>query len=238
MQMKDGLKPFRCLDFSNNPNTEDVRLRFDELSGFPDNVASDSASVHNDCFDAVRPRRLDDERLWIAAIRAAPWPHAPHLRLERDYIPLDPSLADGLNMGGLRKLPSELLALVHERSSESLFWRYNACLNTARNLRACVPEELSTSVSRVLKWERGTPPSLVSQTSERTNVRLTIDAFGLKRIEHFEEDTGYQTKPSTYNAFVILEPHEARSTKVHFKVEFMANVATHYAFSYLTSYAV
>lgn len=217
--MKDGLRPFRCLDFSNSPNTEDVRLRFDELSGFPDNVASDSATVHNDCFDAVRPRRMDDERLWIAAIRAAPWPHAPHLRLRRDYIPLDPSLADGLGMGGLRKLPSELLALVHERSPDSLFWRYNACLNTARSLRTCAPEELSTSVSKVLAWDRGTSASLVSQPIKHTKVRLTIDAFGLKRIEHFEEDTRYQTRRSTYNAFVILEPHEARSTKVHFKVK-------------------
>ena len=218
--MKDSRKPFHCLDPCNYPCTEDVRLPREEWPGLLDNAASSAAIVHLDCFEAVRwRRRIDDERLWMAAIRVTPWPWAPTLHLRRNYIPLDSSLADGLGLGILRELPSDIGALVYENSSDCLLWRYNACLNTARRLRAFAPEELSTSASNVVKWERGAPPSLAPQSDERAKVRLTIDAFGLKRIEHFEEDPRHQARRSERHAFIILEPHEARSTKVHFKVK-------------------
>ena len=214
--MKDGQKPFRCLDLSNSPCTEDVRLRREEWPRLFDNAASAAKTVHIDCFDTLRPGSL-----WMAATLVTLWPSAPDLHLKRDYIPLDPSLADGLGLVMLRKLPSEVGALIHEHSSDCLLWRYNACLTTARRLRASFPEELSTSLAHVDGWERGTSPSLASQPKERAKVRLTVDAYGLKKIEHFEEDSRYGSRPRRTDnyAFVILEPHEARSTKVHFKVK-------------------
>lgn len=222
MQTKDSLGSFRSLGPFNFPNTEYRRLRFNETFGSSCDCTSDSAVVHNDCFDAARLEGLDKDRIWTAANRASPWRGAPPLRLGRDYIPLDSSPADGPGLRRLRELPSELVALVYEYSSDSLFWRYNACRDTARRLRASAPEVLSISVSMVLGWERGMSPSLASQHNERVKVRLTIDSFGLKRIEKFEEEPRYQQRRTGRHAFIILEPHEARITKVHFKVKSLA----------------
>lgn len=108
--------------------------------------------------------------------------------------------------------------MVHEHSSTSLFWRYSAALDLARVLHAVPPNNLSVPLLKVKAWERGARPEVEEIPDRPHDVRLTIDSYGIRRIERLARGSWYQRRRTDHLAFVILEADKVQDITTHFKV--------------------
>ena len=181
-------------------------------------ASTESSTVHSECLKVVA-KRLEGDALWVATQWATPWRQAPDLFLEvRDIAP-DKSLASGLGIGKIKDLPPEILGMIHEYSSTSPFWRYSAALDLARVLRAAPPNDLSIPLLRVEAWERGGRPEVGEVPDHRLQaVRLTIDCYGIRRIERLVGSPRYRQRRTDHLAFVILEADKIQEVTARFKV--------------------
>lgn len=142
----------------------------------------------------------------------------PDLFLDaRDVVP-DMLLASGLGIGGIGGLPTEVVRMIRDHSSSSLFWRYSAVLDLTRALRAAPSDALSVPLARVRMWERGRHPEIEEAPGRPQAVRLTIDSYGIRRIEALAGSPSYQQRRTDQLAFVILEADKIQGVTAHFKV--------------------
>lgn len=147
-----------------------------------------------------------------------PWRQAPDLFLQvRDITP-NISSASALGIGRIRDLPPEILRIVHEHSSTSPFWRYSAASDLAQALCSIPPNDLSVPLLRVRAWERGCCPEVEEIADRLHAMRLTIDSYGIRRIERLAGSLRYQQRRTNHLAFVILEADKMQDVTAHFKV--------------------
>lgn len=179
-------------------------------------ASTESSTVHSECLEIVAKRQGKDS-LWVATQWVIPWRQAPDLFLERDITP-DISLASHLGIGRIRDLPPEILRMIHGYSSTSLFWRYSAALDLARVLNAAPPNNLSVPLLKVKAWERGARPEVEEIPDRLHDVRLTIDSYGIRRIERLARGSWYQRRRTDHLAFAILEADKVQAITIHFKV--------------------
>lgn len=133
-----------------------------------------------------------------------PWQHPDSLSSE-PFRPQDGSCpsAEGLpgdaslmtvsakaDLGGLRKLPRELIDIITEYTGSCPLLQYVTVLRLASVLCS---EELDNlverAIDRVSSWHRGNGPNIGDSDGDTRFCRLTIDCWGLRRIEQISSLT-------------------------------------------------
>ncbi|OTB14314.1 hypothetical protein K445DRAFT_23719 [Daldinia sp. EC12] len=191
----------------------------------------ESATTHEDCFLLFKQRyEAEDmfqrmlQRLWILVAWRIPWRRGPISAIDEENISIpDISAIGGYAFPMLRRLPPEIVQLIREYSPDSLLWRFGLALGLFQQLSTPASGDLvSMPLSDCLLWERD---SLLAPTSCSAScsspkpqfIRLTIDSFGIKRIERLLELSPYNPKRSERFLFVTIKESETKDVVVHFK---------------------
>lgn len=156
----------------------------------------ESVTLHHDCFEILGQAyegadKLD--RLWTFALWRKPWRQA-----SRIFLPQRPDIcsrglrtvAKKLGLPFLEMFPVEIACIVCEYSEAAPFWRLASALDLAGEFSATEVAGNTTShaLRRVASWERGREPVLCREQRRLPIIRLTIDTFGIKRIERLPDD--------------------------------------------------
>ncbi|KAK3293661.1 uncharacterized protein B0H64DRAFT_434797 [Chaetomium fimeti] len=188
--------------------------------------------VHPDCLQVfMRNCSAEDalDRLYQTCVwRCVPWVGAkvPEVRLALRPVWrwLDSFLLCAENNGlpALRSLPHVALGIIMESLPRNhLFWRYVSALDLARRLSDSQLQPLRiVPLDRLVSWERGAAPELVSEDSSDTLppvIRLTIDYEGLMRFERLAERPGFSRQRFDNRAFVVEEEDLFNTTVAKFK---------------------
>lgn len=178
--------------------------------------------MHSDCFEFVAHRcRLDNywDHLWVLTAWRTPWRQAPHFRLEETTVTPDFSMLDDLGISRMRLLPLEVLQTVYEHSATSLFWRYTAASGLTQRLPAALSDQLlSIPLCTVSAWNRGGQPVTAETAHQLPVIRLTIDSWGIKKVERLPENPRFKTWRTDTFVFVILDQSHLEGVTAHFKV--------------------
>ncbi|KAI0896563.1 hypothetical protein F4806DRAFT_431498 [Annulohypoxylon nitens] len=119
----------------------------------------------------------------------------------------------------LRRLPPEIVQIIREFSADSLLWRFGLALGFFQRLSSSTPGDLvSMPLSDCLTWERDSlsAPTVCSE-SRPEFIRLTIDSFGIKRIERLASVPPYNPQPSERLRFMTITETQASDVVTHFK---------------------
>ncbi len=185
-------------------------------------ASTEASTIHLDCFQLFkrecRPEKAL-EHLWIAAAWRTPWRQAPHLLLDDRATLLSSSVCMAYGIPELVSLPSEIVQMVRGYSASSLLWRWSSALDLASRLSVVALEEklVSIPLCNVLAWERGQPPPPATRPVQPI-IRLTIDSYGIKKIERLSENPRYNGQRCDDVAFVLLEEFRLKDVVIHFKV--------------------
>ncbi|KAI1381181.1 hypothetical protein F4677DRAFT_119051 [Hypoxylon crocopeplum] len=169
----------------------------------------EACTLHLDCFklfmrEYQSTQSLD--RLWVATAWRYPWRDAPPLRL-----PMTPTIesaagpaADMLNSDRLKSFPRELWDMIRKYSESNLFWRYICILDFVAQVSR-MPCEALTSVtfSLIDSWERGGQPILTADPKAKPVVRVTIDSFGINKVERLSSYPPYCEVRFDHLVFII-----------------------------------
>jgi len=208
----------------------------------------EAVTVHNECFSIFiqecTPTLTElqaEERLFTTGLYRNPWPRAQPLSLTDSYCMSRTSLNKIASVSGLPQLaihPVELLEMIRQVSSHSLFWRAVSVIALAEQVSATPPAPLLVvPIYEIDRWERGgklerwTPPndlpsassklkdlSLQASTSpRRAVVRLTIDAEGIQKIELLPDRPPYCRERTESVAYMVEELAALKGVKACFK---------------------
>ncbi|KID82755.1 hypothetical protein MGU_09924 [Metarhizium guizhouense ARSEF 977] len=183
-------------------------------------TSAESSTVHSDCLDLVQQKCLLDrylEQLWIITAWRVPWRHAPHFHLQESNVALDFSELEDLGISRLRCLPREVLHIVYVYSATSLFWRYNSASELARRLPILPSERRSVPLCAVVAWDRGGQLTTSNAINHLPVLRLTIDSWGIKKVERLPEYPAFQGWRTENLLFVVLQERDIEGVIAHLK---------------------
>ena len=185
-------------------------------------TADESATIHTDCFNLFRRRcRAENklQRLWVTATWRYPWRQAPPLVLPPDDIwdPID-DVARICRIPGLRRLPAEIKQIIWDYSQPNIIGRFSAVKRLADSLSTPQQDELvALPLCDVGTWHRGEDP-ITCKTAMNPIVRLTVDSWGLKRIDRDSKSTKAREYRKDRHVFVVERPERLSGISVVFKV--------------------
>lgn len=188
-------------------------------------LCSDSAeasTVHSDCLEIVaRGCKLHQslDRLWIITAWRVPWLQAPSFHLDEAAITPDFSVLDRLGFPEMRSLPQELIRTVHKHSRGNLFWRSSAARELIPRISSASSKEvLSIPLCTISAWDRGGQPFTEETVHELPVIRLTIDTWGIKRVERLPKHPCFQKWRTDQFRYVVLDQSNLERVVAHFKV--------------------
>ncbi|KAH0593015.1 hypothetical protein MHUMG1_09262 [Metarhizium humberi] len=183
-------------------------------------TSAESSTVHSDCLDLVQQKCLLDkylEQLWIITAWRVPWRCAPHFHLQETNVALDFSKLEDLGISRLRLLPREVLHIVYVYSATSLFWRYNSASELARQLPILSSERRSVPLCAVVSWDRGGQLTTSNAINHLPVLRLTIDSWGIKKVERLPEYPAFQGWRTENLLFAVLQDRDIEGVTAHIK---------------------
>ncbi|KAL2185636.1 hypothetical protein L209DRAFT_455002 [Thermothelomyces heterothallicus CBS 203.75] len=156
------------------------------------------------------------DRLWQACVwRRLPWTGSrvcdtpmlprPVWRFADAFL----RCAERCGLPRLDGLPQLVIeAIMESLPQHHYFWRCVTALDMARRLSSVRAQPLLiVQLSRLLSWERGTPPKVASEEEAVANlppfVRLTIDVDGLCKVERLKERPRFSRRRFDDRTFVI-----------------------------------
>ena len=179
------------------------------------------------------------DRLWTLALWRKPWAGAPRIFLPQQPIIFSESVATVARKFGLpglaRKLPAEIVLMIHGYSEPAALWRLGAALDLAAELNSTTPTTtvdgvVSHSLRRVVSWQRGSVPMLAREQRPLPIIRLTIDAHGIKSIERLPDEEPPPSRARFDHLAFIIE-HQAGigpgRVSVSFKVRSRSSLPRH-----------
>ncbi|EGS22917.1 uncharacterized protein CTHT_0013950 [Thermochaetoides thermophila DSM 1495] len=118
----------------------------------------------------------------------------------------------------LLRLPLELVIVVYHYSQESLIWRFAAAVSTAEKVcRSSADPRMDLeprpprafSIQEIVSWERNGDVVIAEKEGGVYKVprflKITIDSYGISRIERLETAPVYQGELVTDRAFVVTD---------------------------------
>lgn len=180
--------------------------------------------LHYECHDIFiheattggRTRKEALDLLWVVGSFRKPWRKAPelHLPLPKSlYRSIIRRLENGLGLPWLSKLPAELLLRVWKGSSGCIFWRAITIIHLVSIQTSSRPFKIP--LRQVYSWERG--KEVETTTSMPGYIRLTIDGFGLRRVERLTDNP--RTSQVDRNlAFIVQEESKLEGCLIYIKV--------------------
>lgn len=220
------------------------------LPGFRHRIP-ETVTVHNQCFciymHEAAPTRgsfVAEYRLYNIGLYRNPWPRALPLSLANSYYMSRTALSKTASACGIPQLaeyPAELLEMIRQYSTHSLFWRAISAVALAERVCATGPEPLLiVPLYEIDRWERGgmlerwqpledipttnakldglsldaSPPS---PSSRRAVVRLTIDAEGIQKIELLPDRPPYVRERTESVAYMVEELATLKGVDAHFE---------------------
>ena len=144
----------------------------------------------------------------------------PHLSLEEPSPVLDTAIFDKLGIPILTRLPAELLPLVKKYSATSVAWRYSSASTfITQKIQPAAPSELFSIPLRTFSsWVRDCQPEETEDPDQLPLVCLTIDPWGISRVERLHAHPSFERWRTDSFAFVILDQDALRGITAHFKV--------------------
>ncbi|KAH6955686.1 hypothetical protein BKA56DRAFT_503580 [Ilyonectria sp. MPI-CAGE-AT-0026] len=198
-------------------------------------AATEVSTVHTDCLDFVTSKyKLDNhwskhglnywDHLWVLSAWRTPWRQAPNFRLEEKTFTPNFSMFDNLGypLMKMKSLPLELIHTIHGFSATSPLWRFTAASAFPHRLPAAPSDQLLTiHLSTLLSWDRGCQPVIADIGDDTISrlpiVRITIDAWGIKKVERLPEEPSFTTWRTNAHVYVVLHRLYLGGTIAHFK---------------------
>lgn len=199
--------------------------------------AEESATMHIDCFDlccqmlknyrhqhglGTDGSKESFRRLWLAATWRYAWrTMAPLKLLGSGFTNSPPNMIRKL-CGFRKAFPPEIAKMIQSHSPSSLVWRLCSTLEFMEELdSAKMHEAVTCSLSKVLRWSRGSLPKFLgNKQTVGPYVRLIIDSRGIHSIERISGFSANKAiRASSHPCVFITELAEAMATiEVEFQV--------------------
>ncbi|KAM5352856.1 hypothetical protein ACJ41O_005578 [Fusarium nematophilum] len=190
------------------------------------------AIVHKHCFDlfpdAVESKealaRLGRLLTWSKIYLTGMGQRRPRLVVPEPlgFSPAAVGIAqDGSDLSLMKRLPQEIVVMVHSYSEGAPFWTLVRALavrleyTTLRSDADFVTAKLTNAVS----WKRGdAAPTLASDEELPELIRITLDARGVCQIERLAEyPPPFTSRRSDTKRFILADESRLRGLKMHFK---------------------
>lgn len=185
--------------------------------------SSEASTVHSDCYEFVAQNCTLEgllDHLWVITAWRTPWRHAPHFGLNEVVLSQNSPVFDVIGISRLRLLPPEILEVVYKHSERSLVWRFHAAYELARRLPVEVTNQLlSVPLWTIAAWKRGGQPVMMKAILQKPLMRLTIDSYGILKVERLQEHPPFNRWRAENRRFVILDQSSAEGITAHFKVK-------------------
>ncbi|KAK5630102.1 hypothetical protein RRF57_005817 [Xylaria bambusicola] len=168
--------------------------------------------IHYDCYQIFRVNvNLGESEalnlLWTIGSWRNPWPRAQPIYLSNaiDQVELE-RISEISGLPDLRRLPPELVGMIRDLSPHQLFWR------------SIFLRPLSRSpLNEILSWERGATPVFTLSTLIPPLIRLTIDIYGISKIERLREWPVFNSRTTNQSAFILEHIRDVPKIYVEFK---------------------
>ncbi|KAK1244955.1 hypothetical protein MKX08_004584 [Trichoderma sp. CBMAI-0020] len=186
-----------------------------------DDGAPDAATLHVDCYHLFRQRCKAGHplhRLWLTAAWRRPWHGAPSLRLapDADANKTMQLAATACSLPQLTALPAEILHIIGEYAQPSPLSRYRAVIDLASDWDGrALGWQPPLPLSKIASWDRD--GHAVVENGLSPIVKITIDCWGLKRIERLTDDPELAGNRSDTEVYIIETQHRLRDVMVHFQ---------------------
>lgn len=198
-------------------------------------TAREVSTVHTDCFKFAKSKyELDNhwskhglsylDHLWVLSAWRTPWREAPNFGLEEKNFTPNFSMFDNLGypLMEMKSLPLEVIHTIHGFSANNALWRFTAASAFPHRRPAASSDQLLTiPLSSLLSWDRGCRPVIadIGDTISRLPiVRMTIDAWGIKKVERLAEEPRFTTWRTNTYVYVVLHQVHLGGIIAHFKV--------------------
>lgn len=175
------------------------------------------------------------DRLWTSSTWRLPWRGAPvstsHLIDRPQMSPTALRILETKCGISLRRLPAEVVWMVHAHSADCEIWRIGSAMDFT--LRLCKDQSMASArlysfpLGDILSWERGGPPMLATGASVITDqsvIRLTVDQHGIRQIERLPTrprwKSGYVWRTSQ-PVYVVEEDRKLVGVVAKIKVRWM-----------------
>ncbi|PHH93147.1 hypothetical protein CDD83_2 [Cordyceps sp. RAO-2017] len=193
-------------------------------------VCPESGTVHADCLRLFIRLGGSDAKsirnrlrcLWVIATWRSPWYGALPPALET-YV----AYRNNRDLNRLFKclpllssLPPELLSMVWDLGARTELRRYCAVTDVSNNIKAFEePQGYFMVLHDIKSWTRGYYPEQ-GNSGEHPIVRITIDSWGLQRIERLRDWPPSKSggKTSTREAFIVEKLESLFGVVVHFNL--------------------
>ncbi|KAL7924041.1 hypothetical protein ACQKWADRAFT_35977 [Trichoderma austrokoningii] len=185
-----------------------------------DDRAADAATIHVDCYNLFRQRCKTSDalyRLWLTAAWRKPWNRAPS-RLAPDVDASKTMLlaATACSLPQLTAVPAEILQIIGAYAQPSPLGRYRAVIDLAAGWNGRAPTWLpSLPLSKIASWERD--GRAVVEGNLAPIVKMTIDCWGLKRIERLTDYPPFTGKRSDTEVYIIETDERLKDAMVRFQ---------------------
>lgn len=138
--------------------------------------------------------------------------------------------ATACSLPQLTTIPAEISHLIGEYVQSSPLSRYRTVIDLAADSNS---KELSWQapqlLSKIASWERG--GKAVVESILPPIIRITIDCWGLKRIERLGENPPFAGKRSDTEVYIIETQERLRDVTVQFQVRDTRLTHFHYIYS-------
>lgn len=91
-----------------------------------------------------------------------------------------------LGIPRLGQLPTEIALIIQSYSFDSILWRLYTTLSVAKQASSGNGsfQDLKTfRIGEISAWERGEEPILANDSPQDPIIRLTLDAYGIRKVE-------------------------------------------------------
>ncbi|EHK48111.1 hypothetical protein TRIATDRAFT_165237, partial [Trichoderma atroviride IMI 206040] len=183
--------------------------------------ALDAATIHVDCYNLFRQRcKAGDSlhRLWLTAAWRRPWHGAPSFRLapDADANKTMQLAATACSLPQLTALPAEILHIIGAYAQPSPLSRYRTVIDLAADWDGrALSWQPSLPLSRIVSWERDS--NAVVESGLVPIVRITIDCWGLKRIEKLADYPPFAGKRSDTEVYIVQRQDRLGDVMVQFQ---------------------
>lgn len=175
---------------------------------------------------------IDLDAIWTVGVWRRPYAGAPLIALDdrgpaifsdKDMKILA-DLASLVDLGGLGKLPREIVCTIWKLSGPGPFWRAVECLKTRATAINASPVSY-TPLADVSSWDRDAGLKMISRSKANSvsgdsmssmdplpftfpeQIRITIDRQGIRCIDRGYKDTNYEYRPNTISTdqvFIVI----------------------------------
>ncbi|CEJ95157.1 hypothetical protein VHEMI10655 [[Torrubiella] hemipterigena] len=178
--------------------------------------SSEAVAVHNDCFGSI-PKLTTVytiDHLWITISWRSPWRQAPYFQLEDMTPKPDFAALDKLGIPLIRRLPPEIVHIIYKYSQTSDFWRYCDMFSLGRSLVPLSKPPFSVPLGDISTWTRGGQVERITDQGLPI-IRLTIDSWGLKKIESLSSYPKFKNWRTDHLRYVVTDRSKVNGILAH-----------------------